>query len=315
MQYIGSMVGATLVCGLIFIIGYFLLKHSVDEKDDDGKVVGSILLILASVGFVLWVGLHTGFASFRQVEAGHIGVVYEFGAIKTQIPEGVNWIAPWRNVKTANIQVQRHLFENLESFSLETQDVFVKASLNIKVSPGTIQDLYRTVGPNWFKVLVEARVAQNFKDETVKYRSVDIAPNRETIRQSVRERLEKELSSYSIEVVDLLLDNIDFSSEFKASIEAKQIATQKALEEEQRVKVSQFQANQRIEQARGEGSAILAVAEKQAEANKKLSESLTPELIQYALIQKLGDNIEVILLPSDQPFILGEGILKSLNKD
>ena len=39
-------------------------------------------------------------------------------------------------------------------------------------------------------VLIEPRVAQNFKDETVKYKSVDIAPNREKIRQAVRQRLE-----------------------------------------------------------------------------------------------------------------------------
>jgi len=92
-----------------------------------------------------------------------------------------------------------------------------------------VQQLYRTVGLNFFNVLVESRVIQNFKDETVKYKSVEIAPNRESIRKAVRERLEKELSPFSIEVVDLLLDNIDFNPEFKKAIEDKQIATQRAL--------------------------------------------------------------------------------------
>ena len=55
--------------------------------------------------------------------------------------------------------------------------------------------------------------------------------------------------------------------------------------------------------------AILIVAQKQASANQALSASLTPQLIQYALIQKLGDQIRVIMLPSNQPFILGEGLL------
>ena len=48
----------------------------------------------------------------------------------------------------------------------------------------------------------------------------------------------------------------------------------------------------------------MAVAEKQAEANTKLSASLTPELVQYALIQKLGDQIKGMILPAGQNFIL-----------
>ena len=88
------------------------------------------------------------------------------------------------------------MFDKLSAFSEESQDVFVRASLNVRVSPQTIQELYRTVGPNFFNVLVESRVIQNFKDETVKYKSVEIAPNRENIRKAVRERLKRALSLF-----------------------------------------------------------------------------------------------------------------------
>jgi regulator of protease activity HflC (stomatin/prohibitin superfamily) len=206
-------------------------------------------------------------------------------------------VAPWRDVLLANIQVQRRVFDKLNSFSEESQDVFVRASLNVRVSPQAIQQLYRTVGPNFFNVLVESRVIQNFKDETVKYKSVDIAPHRENIRKAVRERLEKELSPFSIEVVDLLLDNIDFNPEFKKAIEDKQIATQRALEEQQKIEGEKHKAQQAIERAKGEGSAILFRAEKEAEANRKLAASLTPELVRYAMVQKLSDKIQVMMLP------------------
>ena len=252
--------------------------------------------------------------SFYQIPAGSVGVVCEFGAIKGQIEEGPQFIAPWQKVVVQSIKVERHVFERLDSFSQETQDVFVKATLNIRVSPLAVQELHRTVGPDYFDVLVAPRVAQNFKDETVKYKSVDIAPNRENIRHSVAERLKKELSSYSIEVVDLLLDNIDFRPEFKEAIEAKQIATQRALEEEQKVSMERYKAEQAVERAKGEGNAILAVAEKQAEANSKLAASLTSELVQYTLIQKLSDKIEVMILPAGQSFILDPSMLKKQDK-
>lgn len=259
--------------------------------------------------------LSTLFASVHQVPAGHIGVVYEFGGIKGQIGEGLQFVAPWRDVLLANIQVQRRVFDKLNAFSEESQDVFVRASLNVRVSPQTIQQLYRTVGPNFFNVLVESRVIQNFKDETVKYKSVEIAPNRENIRKAVRERLEKELSPFSIEVVDLLLDNIDFNPEFKKAIEDKQIATQRALEEQQKIEGEKHKAQQAIERAKGEGSAILFRAEKEAEANRKLAASLTPELVRYAMVQKLSDKIQVMMLPSGQNFILDADLLRGTPRE
>ena len=202
--------------------------------------------------------------------AGHIGVVYEFGGIKGQIGEGLQFVAPWRDVLLANIQVQRRVFDKLNAFSEESQDVFVRATLNVRVSPQTIQELYRTVGPNFFNVLIESRVIQNFKDETVKYKSVEIAPNRENIRKAVRERLEKELSPFSIEVVDLLLDNIDFNPEFKKAIEDKQIATQRALEEQQKIEGEKHKAQQAIERAKGEGDDAAEVRDARSEPRAPL---------------------------------------------
>jgi len=282
---------------------------------------GSKILLLASLlkpgGFLILALMVfvTFFASVHQVPAGHIGVVYEFGGIKGQIGEGLQFVAPWRDVLLANIQVQRRVFDKLNAFSEESQDVFVRASLNVRVSPQTIQQLYRTVGPNFFNVLVESRVIQNFKDETVKYKSVEIAPNRENIRKAVRERLERELSPFSIEVVDLLLDNIDFNPEFKKAIEDKQIATQRALEEQQKIEGEKHKAQQAIERAKGEGSAILFRAEKEAEANRKLAASLTPELVRYAMVQKLSDKIQVMMLPSGQNFILDSDILRGAPRE
>jgi len=313
MRYVIWMVILTGVAVLLFTA-----KRNLPEIRDYRQ---SRILYLASLlkpaGYLILalMVLSTLFASVHQVPAGHIGVVYEFGGIKGQIGEGLQFVAPWRDVLLANIQVQRRVFDKLNAFSEESQDVFVRASLNVRVSPQTIQQLYRTVGPNFFNVLVESRVIQNFKDETVKYKSVEIAPNRENIRKAVRERLEKELSPFSIEVVDLLLDNIDFNPEFKKAIEDKQIATQRALEEQQKIEGEKHKAQQAIERAKGEGSAILFRAEKEAEANRKLAASLTPELVRYAMVQKLSDKIQVMMLPSGQNFILDSDLLRGAPRE
>jgi regulator of protease activity HflC (stomatin/prohibitin superfamily) len=241
---------------------------------------------------------------FVIVRAGTVGVIYSFGSIVGQVEEGFHLIWPWWFVTHTDIKVQRAVLSKLQAFSSETQDVFVKASLNYQVSPKAVQTLFRTVGPDYFHVLIEPRVAQNFKEETVKYKSVDIAPNRENIRQSVRQRLEKELSPYSIHIVDLLLDDVDFSPAFKQSIENKQIATQKALEQEQLVSAAKFAAQQRVETERGEGEAKLARAEKEALANQKLAASLTPLLVQHEMVARLSDKIQLMVVPQGGNMIL-----------
>jgi prohibitin 2 len=298
---------------LVLMVFTLLLVSKWARKQNDAGMWPSLFVGIAGAMLTVVVVITFFFATY-QIPAGHVGVVYRFGKIVNQLPEGLQFIPPWEKVTRANVQVQSWKFPKLSSFSQETQDVFVAATLNISISPKDIQDLYRNVGENFFNVLVAPRVEQNFKDETVKYKSVDIAPNREAIRKTVRDRLERELTQYSIQVKDLLLENIDFNPGFKAAIENKQRATQKALEEEQNVKVKKQLAEQAIESAKGQAQAVLINAEKQAEANRKLSASLTPELIQYTMIQKLSDKIEVMILPAGQSFILSPEMLKKSDK-
>ena len=265
---------------------------------------GMLLISLALIG--IWPIGHTFFSSFQRIPAGQVGVVKEFGAITGQIPEGATFIAPWKDIDIASTQVQRTKFEQINAFSNETQDVFITATLNYQISPLAVQGLYRNVGPNWFEKLVESRVLQFFKDEAVTYNTVDIAPAREKIRIAVRERLDKALAPYSIEVVDLLIDDIDFTPEFKKAIEAKQVATQDALRAKEIVQQKIQEAQQKVEEARGDARSTRIRASGQADANKKLAKSITPELIQWQAIEKLGDNIDAIIAPPGTFFDLSK---------
>ena len=278
---------------IIAIVGFAAWKlfHAIAiaaEKSKSDSSVPAALRSGAAYATPILVVLVTILSMFHQVPAGHVGIVYTFGGITGQRGDGLQWVAPWQDLHNASVQVQGHKFPKLASFSSETQDVYVDATINVQVSPQQIQELYRDVGPNYFDILVRPRVLQAFKDETVKYSSVNIAPNREAIRKTVRERLTKELSVHSISVQDLLVDNISFSSKFQNAIEEKQSQSQLALSEKEKVAGERAKADQAIEQARGTAQAILTNAEKQAEANRKLAESITPEYIQYIFASKLA---------------------------
>ncbi len=80
-------------------------------------------------------------------------------------------------------------------------------------------------------------------------------------------------------------------------MEAKQIAQQDqeraTFEKQRQVTLAQADAEATIERARG-----------QAQANDLINNSLTENLLRWQTIQQLADNIRVMLLPSDQNFIL-----------
>ena len=259
---------------------------------------------LALGGAVLLTALSTLYA----IPAGHVGVIKTFGGITGQTGDGLTMVAPWSSVSVVSTQVQRQHFQGIAAFSKETQDVFIDATLNLSVSPGAVQNLYRTVGADWFDKLVPPRVNQTVKDETVKFLSVNIAPNRETIRKDVRDRLEAQLAQYSIHVQDFLLDNITFPKDFTDAILRKQVATQDAQTAQNRIKVSEAQASQVAAAAKGDAQATLIKATAQAKANHLLNQSLSTNLIQFTAVQKLAPGVKTILLPSNSNFILPSSV-------
>jgi prohibitin 2 len=283
-----------IVASLVTLIVIGAIVNGVGLRKRGRHDEGMMWITGAVVGWLVVVAGWGAVRTFHSIPAGHVGVVYQFGGIVGQVGDGFETTWPWQDVKDASIQIQRETYElghDNAAFSQESQDVFASATINFQVLPADIQSLYRNVGPDYQHVLIEQRVFQTFKEETVKFKAVDVAPNRETIRQRVRDRLTEQLKPYSIRVVDFQLGNLDFDQEFKVAVRNKVIAKQKAQ-----------QAQNEVQQARYEAQKVLAAANGQAQANRRLSRSLTPEIVRYALVNKLAPNIQVIAVPSGSIF-------------
>lgn len=284
------------------------------EAGEIATIFGWIVMIAT----IFWI-LISAWSSIHAIEAGHVGVVYQFGGIIGQRPEGFQLIAPWQDLQIWDIRTQRIRSETkcfdgkipdcLEAFSAETQDVFIQATVNLSVDPDDVQTLARTVGRNYVEKLVLPRLHQITKDITVRYRSVDIAPNREEIREKIRDRMKNELAERSINIEDLLIDNMDFRPEFKQAIEAKQIASQEALRQQELVAAKAAEARQKAAEAEGNAQKLRIEAQGQADANRAINESLTPLLIQFQALQKLSDKIQIALIPSGQGIIIDPATL------
>ena len=87
------------------------------------------------------------------------------------------------------------------------------------------------------------------------------------------------------------------------SINAKNAATQMAQQRQNEVAQAKAEADKKIEDARGQAESILRVAEAQAKANQLLSDSLTPEFVQYQAITKWDGQLPKMTGSAAVPFI------------
>ncbi len=279
---------------IVSVIAVFAVLNGVGMRKQGKHDEGTMWIAGALVGWLVIVFGWGAARTFHSVPAGHVGVVYQFGGITGQIGDGFQTTWPWQSIREASVQIQRATYDlghGNAAFSQESQDVFATATINYQVLPRDIQQLYRQVGPDYEHVLIEQRVFQTFKEETVQFKAVDVAPNRETIRQRVRDRLTEQLERYSIRVVDFQLGNLDFDPEFKVAVRNKVIAKQKAQ-----------QALNEVLQARYEAQKVLAAANGQAAANRRLAASLNDRVIRYAFVNKLAPEIQVVAIPSNSIF-------------
>ncbi len=312
MGYIGLLVTIIVAAGAAVLVGRSIAQNAHaramlnqnDARTTAQEHLGVVVSRGAIAGAVVLILIVTLGNSVHAIDAGHVGVVYTFGAITNQTSSGLAATMPWQDVRQASIQVQKYSDGNISAASKETQNLSAAITLNYQVSPIAIQKLYTTVGPNYQNVLIPSRVNNFFKEEAVKYASTDVLPHREDIRIAVRDKLSRELEPYSITVNDLLIDNIHFDDAFTRAIEDKQVATQNAQAEQNKVAVSEAQARQKAATAQGDADALRINAQGQSDANKALSASLTPELIQFQALQKLAPNVQVALLPSGQGLII-----------
>jgi regulator of protease activity HflC (stomatin/prohibitin superfamily) len=270
------------------------------------------LYATAAAAAGLWLVITLFAYTFATVEAGHVGLVKTFSDYTGTMDPGFNTKLPWQSVDEANVRVQSHtiLMDGQagrgSAVSLETQPVYATVTLNYALDPTEVLVLYRTVGSAYYDSIIAPRVAQVFKSETVKYRTIDVAPNREKIRGVVQAELDRQLDDYGVHVVDFLINDLDFAPEFVRAITEKQVATQTAEAAREKVRQAEFEAQQSVETARGEAESQLIAARAEAEATRLLGRALAenPNVLQLRAIEKLNPNVQTIYLPSGNDFIL-----------
>jgi len=299
-----------LVIGIIILgVGLYYWqtnkKKPVDARDRIGGVVAVILgtvLILASIIF----------SSFTTVPAGHRGVVIRFGAVTgTILDEGLQTKVPFLD-SVVKISVQTQKYEaDAASASRDLQDVSTRIALNWRLDPGMTSEIYRTLGLEYIDRIAAPAIQETVKQVTARYNAEDLILRRDEVKNDITSVLSTRLLERGIITEAVSITEFQFSTTFTAAIEAKVAAEQAVFEARNKLERVKVEAEQREAQARGEANARIAKAEGEAEyirvvteaqvaANEAIGKTLTPEVLQYILLDRLGEDIKVIVIPSGQ---------------
>ena len=299
-----------LVIGIIvLVIGLYIWstnkKKPEAARDKIGGMVGIVVgIILVLVGIIL--------GSFTTIPAGHRGVVIRFSAVTgTVLEEGLQTKLPFVD-SVIKMSIQTQKFEtDAASASKDLQDVNTRIALNYKLDPGQAAEVYRTLGTEYIDRIASPAIQETIKQVTARYNAEDLILRRDEVKNDITTELSIRLLERGIITEAVSITEFQFSATFTAAIEAKVGAEQAVFEAQnklERVKVEAQQAeeaaigeaNARIAQAEGEAEYIRIVTEAQVAANAAISSSLTPAILQYILLDRLGEDIKVMVIPSGQ---------------
>ena len=312
--------------GFIALIVVIFARSS---RQQPTKGLGTIAIVLI-VAAVLLTTAGAGLVFVEPDELGVVVTVLGQGGIRPNpLESGLHWIVPFaervekfpkvNQTYTMSGATNEGDIQGDDSIQVRTKDgqqVYIDASVIFAIDPTKVVQLYSTWRFDYKDQLVRTQARGVIRDAASQYGVEEIVSSkRAEMELSIESQLSSILEENNLVLRDFVLRNIRFSDEYAAAVEQKQIAEQQAQqaafvveqkkqEAEQARQVAQGQADASVIAAKGEAQALLIEAQANAEANRLLSESLTPELIQYQYILNLSPNVQTIFVPSGQQFIL-----------
>lgn len=297
------------------------------EEETRQKKMRRRLWTWIPIGIILLIGVIFFANSCSSVPAGHTGILTTFGKVEDRIlTEGLNWKSPFQKVIKMDNRTQKKV-EEFQAFSSDIQEVNIMLAVNYSINQETAQNLYRTVGVEYYTNIVYPRLLESTKSVFSSYTAEQLIGNRENLSNEIKDLVIPDVARYGIIISDISVQDIDFTDAFTNAVEAKQVAAQDKLtaetkqaqltmEAEQEAHRQVIKAQADAEQAKIAAQADLEVTKIQADAaeyagqkeaakNKAISEWLTPDLLKYYYIQQWDGKLPVYMLGKDTSILMG----------
>ena len=313
-------------------IGFIALLAIIFTRANRGQgargLTSAVVVLLVAAVLLTTVG-----AGLVFLQADQYGVVisaFQPNGYRAQpLGPGLHWIIPFfENVKSYSIARQTYTMsssategqvvgdDSIEARTKDGQQVYIDASVIYAIDPNKLIQLHITWQDRYQDNVLRPVARAAIRDAVAQYGVEEIVSTKRTeLEQQISDDIKQGLENNNLLMSQFLLRNIRFSDQYAQAVEQKQIAEQQALqaklvveqkkqEAEQARQVAQGQADAAVIAAKGAADARVIQAQAESQANTLLSQSITPQLLQYQYIIKLAPNVQTIFVPSGNQFIL-----------
>jgi regulator of protease activity HflC (stomatin/prohibitin superfamily) len=291
-----------------------------------GMIIGSVVIAL------LLTTVSAGLIFIQPEERGVvISALAPKGYRDTALQPGLRWVIPFaetvvrypisRQTYTMSIapeEGQRLGDDSVAARTSDGQEVLIDASVIYAIDPEKVIQVHIAWQNRYSDDLIRTLSRGIIRDEASQYRVDEIVSAKRTeLITGIQQTMSSKLKDNGFILNDFVLRNIQFSPEYAASVEQKQIAEQQAQqaafvvqqreqEAEQARKVAEGEADALRIQAKGRADARLIEAEAEAKALELIAAAVrdNPEVLTFEYIDKLAPGIQVMLVPSDNPYLL-----------
>lgn len=278
-------------------------------------LIGAITL-----GVVMVLGIILLAMCAKSIPAGYVGVVYNMsgGVDGETLAQGWHIVAPTKKVTTYSIGIEQSYLTSEskgdsnkdESFNIPTSDgktVKVNLEFSYRFDPERVTDTFVQFkgksGENVKDTFIKPKIIAWTQEISAKYPVTEIFGDKRTeINAALDTYLKDKFEPYGIVIDTVNFTDISVDDETAAAIQRKVTAQQELelanieaetatvqaekdkkvaiIEAEKNKEAAQIQAEQAKIKAQGEADAKKITADAEAEANRKIAQSLTPELIE-----------------------------------
>ncbi len=230
-----------------------------------------------------------------KVDGGAGGVLWTAwdGTQDDLYREGWYFVAPWNKLFTYNVRIQDRA-EELGVLANNGLSIKLETSVRYMANLNTLPLLHKTVGPNYYEILIAPSIRSAARKVVGRYTPEQIySTKREEVEQetlvAVTENLKDALSEKIKDITNIkntaaiqdpivikaiLVRNVDLPDKLKRAINDK-------LEEEQRALKMEFTLNREKQEATRKEIEAKGIAEK----NRIITESINDKLLRYEGIQ------------------------------
>ena len=299
-----------IVASIFFLvaIGTFVIRA---KQDEDSKLPVAIPGVILAFSLVL-----AGGQCIYTQDIGEAVVLRNFGGSLAgyTAEAGIHFKAPWQDaldwdIRNRLINFYRDSEYAYDNGSYNGATVTINDSSGTKadcdvqviysINPDAVEQLYADYGTQeaYVSSYVSNDVRQTTRDCAGQFTTIQLLTDKESFAKSIQDTLNERWSDSGVVVESVSVQDIRYADSITDAYAAAQSA-----------QVEQQAATNKQETARIEGDTKVIEAQKEAEANQVLTQSLTPEVLQQQYIEALksaADNGSLIVVPEGSQPIVG----------